>query len=162
MLTREYVNSLLFWDRENGRFYWKVVPNKKQKLQDKEAGHLSTEGYWVIKINKRQYKRGRLCFFMEHGRFPVDCIDHKNGIKDDDRICNLREATITQNSWNHATRKKKTDLPMGVRLLANGKFGARIAHNKNKISLGAYKTIEQAEYVYKQKRRELYGEFAIR
>jgi hypothetical protein len=161
MITKQLLEELFVWDRENGKFYWKTAPRTHPRLKGLEAGH-EQNGYWVIKINGKNYRRGRLCFLMEHDRFPNEMVDHKNGIGTDDRICNIREATYTQNAWNHATRKKTTNLPMGIRLTKNGKYLARITANDKKYSLGAYKTIEEAVNVYQQKRRELYGEFAER
>lgn len=162
MLTKELLEHLFYWDKENGKFFWKNPNKYHAKLKGKEAGCLTEEGYWTISINGKKYKRGRLCFLMEYGRFPIQCVDHKNRIKHDDRICNLREASQTQNSWNYPERKKKSDLPEGVRITKSGKFLARISYNKIKISLGSYNTANEASFVYQKKRRELYGEFAVR
>lgn len=162
MITQELLNDLFCWDRDSGRFFWKNPPKNHGELKNKEAGFLTRKGYWVITINTKRYKRGRLCFFMEFGRFPYPCVDHKNGIRHDDRLNNLRESSITENAWNHSNRKKKSGLPMGVRLTSNGKYLARIKVNKTSYSLGAYETIQEALNIYKQKRKEFYGEFAER
>ena len=86
-------------------------------------------------------------------------IDHINGNSLDDRAINLREATITQNAWNHKGRSKSSGLPMGIRKLGE-KYQARIAVNKKTIYLGMHATAEAALSVYLQARRTHFGEFA--
>lgn len=117
--------------------------------------------YWVIKISRTSFKRGRLIFLAAHGRLPTPCVDHDNGDSLDDRKSNLREATVIQNAWNHKKRARRIDLPMGVRVLReSGRFQARISFHGRQIHLGAYDTPEQAHDVYLAKRKELYREWA--
>ena len=55
----------------------------------------------------------RLVFFLVHRRFPRE-IDHLNGIKTDNRIENLREASGSENQINKECKWKKnpdTKLP---------------------------------------------------
>lgn len=143
---------------ETGKIYWKNPPKNHPDLMGKEAG-FDSGTYWVIKVNKKAQKRSRLIFFIANGRFPSPCIDHINGIKTDDRIANLREATVMQNNWNHKNRVKTTDLPMGIRKNGN-KFVARISHNKKQITIGTFENLIEASNVYKEKRIELYGQYS--
>jgi hypothetical protein len=47
---------------------------------------------------------------MAHGRWPEHDIDHRNGVRDDNRLENLREATNAQNTQNHGRpRTNPTD-----------------------------------------------------
>ena len=99
-------------------------------------------------------------FLYVYGYFPFPCIDHINGNSLDDRIENLREATIIENAWNHKKRKRKINLPMGVRNMANGKFQARIGYKGKQLHLGVFDTANEAKNIYELKRKELYGKFA--
>lgn len=159
---KELIEYSFDFDLENGKIYWKNVSKHHNRLNGKEAG-MARKGkgdkyYWVIKLNGKAYKRSRLIYFYIHGRFPSPCIDHINGNSLDDRPSNLREATVTQNSWNHKGRKKKSDLPMGIRKQCN-KYIARISYNKKQIIIGSFDDIETANAAYKNKRIELYGNF---
>ncbi len=154
----EQLKELFDIDIQNGKFFWKKPSKYHSNLIGKEAGFASKD-YWIIKINKKAYKRGRLIFLYANGKFPEPCIDHINGIKTDDRLINLREATITQNNWNHKFRKKSNNLPMGIRFQSN-KFIARISHNKNQIHIGSFEKLNDAVNAYKQKRIELYGQYS--
>lgn len=164
-MDRERLDVLFFIDKVEGKFFWRAPPKAHPRLQGLEAGcprptH-SGKKYWVIRINRRAYKRGHLMYLAVHGRLPAPCVDHINGNSLDDRPENLRQATATENAWNHKKRARKQALPMGVRLIpGSGRFQARIGVNKKQIHLGAYDTPEEAAAVYAIKRKEYFNEFA--
>lgn len=164
-------NDVLAWMRdsfdveaENGCIKWRHPPKNHTRMLGKEAGSLRTnrsgKSYMHIKMNKRALRRSWLIFLWVNGRWPTHCIDHINGDSLDDRATNLREATITQNSWNHKRRSKSSHTPMGVRTTKSGRFNARIKHNGKPITIGTYNTVDEAATAYQKKRGELYGEFA--
>jgi hypothetical protein len=158
----EYINNNLTLDLKTGIFYWKTPPKFHSDLIGKIAGNkqknLNNKFYWVIKINNKKYKRARLVFLYLNKRFPKNCIDHINGNSLDDRPENIREATVTQNAWNHKGRKKTSNLPMGIRF-QSGKYVARISCNKNQITIGKYENLEDAHKAYINKRKELFGDY---
>lgn len=164
-ITAERLARLFFIDFENGRLFWREPTKYHPRLVGIEAGCTSKQHngkqYWVVKIDGRAFKRGRLMFIALHGRMPTPCVDHINGDSLNDRPENLREASITENSWNHKARARRIKLPMGVRISASsGRFQARISYNKKQLHLGAFDTPEEASAVYQAKRREMYREFA--
>jgi hypothetical protein len=164
MLSPERLLSLFDVDVENGRLIWRNPPKYHPRMLGKEAGGPRPnrgKHYWVVKIDGRAHKRGRLIFLAAHGKLPNPCVDHINGDSLDDRISNLREATVTQNAWNHSKRARRINLPMGVRRVEkSGRFQARISFHGRQIHHGAFDTPEEAHGAYLSKRRELYREFA--
>lgn len=160
-ITKDLLDHLFSY--KDGKFFWKNPSKHHKDLVGKEAGSTQPANgklYVTIQINGEKVRRGRLVFFYINGKFPDPCIDHINGDSTDDRPENLRQATYTQNAWNHKTRAKVKNLPMGVRLTPKGRFSARISYYKKLITLGTFDTPEEAHQVYLGKRRELYGEFA--
>lgn len=165
IINCEQVHRLFVVDEVAGRFFWKIPPRTHPRLLGKEAGSIkkthSGKLYWMIKIGGTIFNRSRLMYLHIHGRFPYPCVDHVNGNSLDDRPDNLREATITENAWNHKFRARRIDLPMGVRLIqSSGRYQARISCNKKQIHIGAYDTPEEAHAAYVSKRKELFHEFA--
>ncbi len=164
MIVQGDVQRMFHADLTTGRLFWAVAPRTHPRLKGHEAGTArraaSGKFYWYIKIGGRAIKRSHLVFCLVHGRFPEPCCDHINGDSLDDRPSNLREATATQNAWNHKRRARRIQLPMGVRRAASGRFQARIGHLGKQLHLGAYDTPEAAEAAYLAKRKELFGEFA--
>ena len=149
---------------ETGKLFWIQPPKRHPDLVGKEAGCLqrgnANKNYWVVQIDGKKYKRGHLVYFLTHGEWAKPCLDHINGDSLDDRPENLRKATVMQNAWNHKSRKRRIDLPMGVRVNCSGKFSARISHQGKQIHLGVFDTPQDASNIYQLKRKELYGQFA--
>ncbi len=86
-------------------------------------------------------------------------IDHRNGIRTDNRWCNLRLATFAQNNANSGPRKKRADLPKGV-TLSHGSYVARVSINGRMTYIGTFKTVEDADAAYVAECRLLRGDFA--
>lgn len=152
-------------DADRGSIVWRSPPSNHPRLLGLPAGsgrkNKSGKEYIHIKRDGVALKRSWLIFLWSNGRWPKECVDHIDGNSLNDRLENLREATVTQNSWNHTHRKRRINLPMGVRLLrGSGRFQARIACNKKMFHLGAFDTPAEARAAYLAKRKELYGEFA--
>ena len=152
-------------DAERGVLVWRVPPRNHGRMLGKEAGSARNGGtgkkYIHVKKDKLAIKRGWLIFLWVNGRWPNGCIDHINGNSIDDRSANIREATITENAWNHKFRKRRIQLPMGVRTTKGVRgYQARISYHKKQIHLGTFETAEEAQAAYLAKRQELYREFA--
>lgn len=163
-MEQAVLKSLLLYAPRKGVFYWIIPPLGHAELMGEEAGtpteNRGGKAYHNIQIDGVKYKRSRLAFLYMEGRWPSDMIDHINGDSLDDRWLNLRDATATQNAWNHKGRSKDSDLPMGVRLNKSGRYSARICVRGEQIQIGTFNTIAEAETAYRQARRKYYGEYA--
>lgn len=71
-------------------------------------------------------------------------VDHINGCKTDNRKCNLRIVTPSFNLRNVRMRSNNTSGINGVAKAKNGKWRAYITINQKQISLGTYKTKDEA------------------
>ena len=161
-MEQQYLKSRLLYAPKSGLFYWIKPPANHSELFGEQAGTAqdAEKPYHVIQVDGVKYKRSRLAFLYVTGSFPLHCIDHINGNSLDDRWENLREATVMQNAWNHKGRSKKSDLPMGVRTNASGRYAARIGVNGKQIQIGTFETVAQASEAYLAARRKYFGQFA--
>ena len=142
ILSHEYLLEILEYFPDTGIFIWKVN-FKKRKCLGREAGCKDkSTGRHRITINQILYLRARLAWFYVHGGWPKDQIDHKNRIKDDDRIENLRKATQEQNNWN-TFPIRKYDLPKGIYHNRN-KFIVVVQYEKRRKYLGNFSNLEDA------------------
>jgi hypothetical protein len=147
------LHDLLSYDQETGVIAWKVERRKQGgmiKVGD-PAGTLNSDGYVVITVDGKQYKGHRLAFFLHKKIWPKGLIDHKNGVKNDNRWNNLREATNSVNSQNrNAPPKNSTTGLVGVRKFRD-KFQASIkVPNEGRKHLGTFEKAEEASSAYQQ------------
>ena len=161
-LTVDLLNHLFEYDKETGNLIWKIKPSSRGhsvKAGD-IAGTLKSHGYLCVGINYNSYRAHRLIFLMHKGYLPKT-IDHINGDKLDNRIENLRAATIGQNQHNRKTNANNTSGYKGVCWnKAQKKWTARITLERKNIHLGYFANVEEAAEVVRKAREELHGDFA--
>ncbi len=87
--------------------------------------------------------------------------DHINNFKLDNRRKNLRIATRRQNLQNRFfSKRKNSNLPMGVGKHHSGKWRARITVNGKELSLGSYNTSKEAGIAYNWATLKYFKNFA--
>ncbi len=69
-----------------------------------------SEGYMTGSVNKANYKAHRVAWKLTHGTDP-DQIDHINGVRTDNRLENLRDVTLAENTRN---RRRPTNNKSGM------------------------------------------------
>jgi hypothetical protein len=151
MITLDELEDLLNYNPNTGIFTNRI-DRGYQALAGKPTGSYNSSGYIVLKIKQERYMAHRLAWFYVTGNWPKDKIDHINGIRDDNKFSNLREATVTQNNAN--TKPSK-----GYRKRGDT-YQAYISINNKFVSLGTFKKEEEAAEAYKKAHRKIHGEFS--
>lgn len=125
------------------------------------AGDVNKLDYWRINVDGRRYLAHRLAFMWMEGRWPREQIDHKNRNKADNRWCNLREATPSQNLANSATLKRNTSGMKGVVWHKRGrKWSSQIGVGGATHYLGLFDCPAAAAFAYIVAADKHFGEFA--
>jgi hypothetical protein len=132
------------FEYKHGGLYWKV--NRGSAKAGNKAGREKPDGYIQIIIGGVHYYEHRLVFYIHNGRFPK-YIDHINGVKSDNRIENLREATPSENQLNRRVMKNNSSGYKGV-YRQKGKWCSRITFKKVRYYLGAYDSPLEAYEAY--------------
>ena len=168
MITQEYLKDAFSYDPETGVFIWKIRPlhhfkNTKgmnifnSQFAGKIAGSNHTNGYLEVGLSNKGYLLHRLAWVYCHNFLPKD-IDHINGIKTDNRLCNLREANRSENNQNQ--KVARTDNKLGILgiffIKSRNRFVAQIGLNNKRIHLGYFKTAEEAHQAYLTEKRKIH------
>ena len=150
-LTVEEARSRLNYDPETGRLTWKKLRNTRRIGE--EAKSLDVAGYVQVNISGTLVKGHRLAWLLHYGAWPDGDIDHINGVRNDNRISNLRSVSGKVNCQNHrvGSRPSVTGL-IGVHLQgrgsANKRYRAKIWVDGRQIHLGGYTTPDEAHAAY--------------
>lgn len=86
---------------ETGDIMWRIKPHPKAQgiYPGKIGGCIKPRGYRKITFEDYSYSCHRLAWYLTYGYWPKE-IDHINGDKSDNRLCNLRETDKRGNQQN--------------------------------------------------------------
>jgi len=117
-------------------------------------------GYLRVRVDNQRYTVHQVVFCMQHGYIPK-MLDHINGIKDDNRIENLRIANPSQNGYNKPLGKMCKSGVKNVKWESNmKKWQVRLKINKIPKIVGYFDNLELAELVAIEARNKFHGEYA--
>ena len=126
----------------------------------KRFGQKDKDGYIVGRFFYKAYKEHRLIWLYHYGVWPDNQLDHINGIRDDNRIENLREATNQQNMFNRKSVKSSTSQYKGVSWNKQlKKWSANYKINSEQIRLGVFSDEIDAANAYDKATVELHGSY---
>jgi len=169
MITQEYLLQCFDFDFDSGLMFWKERPKSqfssntsylrfKTVYAGKQVGYLNSYGYLTVCLDYKNRPLHRLIYLAFHGNMPKS-LDHANGVKIDNRICNLRPATASENNRNRGKPKDNTSGFIGV--TRNGrkwKATAQCLDGKS-FHLGTFATAEEASKARETFCKNNYGEF---
>jgi hypothetical protein len=137
-LSLHDLRAWLDYNPETGIFTWKEkIANKV--VPGAQAGGFVGLNYRKIKINNHSYLEHRLAWFYHYGEWPIEELDHINGITHDNRISNLRQVDRKENCKNRAIASNNTSGTKGIRYRADHqRWVAFIKIDGENIHLGSY------------------------
>ena len=158
MVSHKRLVELLTYLPEEGVF----VRNScvRGRAAGSRIGAVNSEGYELIYVDGARYAAHRLAFFYMTGEFPVQMVDHINGVKTDNRFCNLRLASNAQNQANAKYRSSSASGVVGVRSKKkSGKWVASMKFDGKTRHIGSFETINEAKSAYVAEKKKVFGSY---
>lgn len=162
-VTPSVLRELLDYNPETGKLHWRPRDSSffspgsaggpgacaagwNTRFAGKEAfTRKSVHGYAHGPVLGKTRTAHRVAWAIYYGEWPASNIDHINGERADNRIANLRLATVAENSRNLRLRRGNTSGCHGVRYNhSTSKWEARITCNYRQMHLGSFATKEEA------------------
>jgi len=150
------LRKLLRYDADTGRLFWRErMPNmfgqsgyggstgQCSRWNARHSGaealtNIDAYGYRAGRIMGQLYKAHRVVWCIETGGQIFGQLDHVNGDRLDNRMCNLRVATSLDNARNAKKSARNKSGSSGV--WRNGKvWVAQIGGGKNREYLGSFR-----------------------
>lgn len=125
------------------------------------AGYVMKSGYRLLSFRKKRLYAHRVAWCLQTRTWPSAEIDHINGLKDDNRWSNLREANRQENARNQGITKKNRSGLKGVSFHSRvGRWRAVIETDNGHTHLGYFETPQAASEAYRMAAQNHFGEFA--
>lgn len=171
--TPEQLRELLRYEAETGKFFWKerdicsfktrnggLVWNSR--FSGKEAFITRHKGGYLdgVVFYKKMLAH-RVAWAIHYGSWPDEQVDHINGVRDDNRIGNLRGATSSQNKCNAKRRSDNSSGFKGVYFdKRSGSWIARVQKDGKCKNIGSFGSAEEAHSAYCREASKIHAEFA--
>jgi hypothetical protein len=160
MLTQTRLRELLNYDPVTGEFQHRFSKGGFGR-PERLAGVLTVQGYRIIGVDGERLRAARLAWLYMTGEWPKHFVDHINNDPADDRWCNLREASQSENMANGSDRVDNTSGYRGVTWdKERNKWVAQVQFKGKNHFCGRYSTKEEAAVARDAKAQILHGAFA--
>ena len=119
------------------------------------AASILSSNYISIYLRGIKLRGHTVAWVLQHGKYPDECIDHINGNRSDNRMCNLRSVSHAENMKNKKKYKNNSTGVSGVYFeKESSRYRARIGHGKNTIYVGRFPTLLMAKEAIEAARKE--------
>lgn len=163
----ERLREALHYDPVTGLIMWKInrVAGQYGKTFNRRIGDFALrkdeEGYFAFALDGKKIKVHRAGWALHYGEWPTIGVDHKNCIRTDNRIENLRLANDHQNGANRSLMSNNTSGRKGVSWdKRSNRWKAAITVRGRKIYLGSHVELDDAYAAYVAASKHHFGEFS--
>jgi hypothetical protein len=161
-LTLALARQAFRYNPASGLLKWRI--NKGRARIGDVAGCPDNKGYINVMFDGRNIKAHRIIWALKTGRWPRRQIDHRDGVKGNNRWRNLREASNQQNHRNRGKNKNNTSGFKGVVYKGDTPrrrpWAAHIMIDGKNVHLGHYDTKIKAAAAVVAGSQKYFGEFA--
>lgn len=152
----EYLCQCFSYDADTGVLTWLDRPIWhfahvgarncfRSRWVGKPVGVLTKRGYLMTSVFGQKITVHRIAWALYYGKEPTYSIDHINGVKDDNRIANLRDVDHATNGLCLVRSRKNTSGFTGITWHKQaGKWLAQMVYQGKHYSLGLHSDINDA------------------
>lgn len=146
-LIYEQVTKKISYNPKTGEFVRLIGGGKGAKKGTITKGCLDkSTGYLCVCVCGIQVYAHRLAWFLTHGSWPLQTIDHINRDRTDNRMENLRDVSYSVNNSNMGISRCNTSGLKNISWHAKSKkWMGQIKKNNNYYYLGLFESKEKAE-----------------
>ncbi len=167
----EYLQECFDYNPDTGELFWKTRPLHhfgtvriwtwwNNRFAGRKIEYIGTNGYLTVRVIRINYSTHRIIWKLCTGADPIEMIDHIDGDKLNNKIDNLREASVIENGRN---RKISKNNKLGIKGVhydsTTGKYRASISYGGKAYNLGSFATIETASQAYQEASLKYHKEF---
>lgn len=150
-LTADRARELLDYDPESGVLRRRCGPSAGAIVRTRHC-----RGYLQVSLDNKLYLAHRVAWLITHGRWPSGEIDHRDGVRTNNRLANLRDCTRAENAQNErGPRSNNNSGPLGT-TRDRGQWKAQIKLHGKSHFLGRFSTPEEASAAYSRAKTRMH------
>ena len=148
-LTKEFLEKRYSYDPSTGVLTSRLTKKPIQTKRGRESN------YYCVNLRREGIRHSlaahTIIFIIMTGKHPETTLDHINGNGLDNRWCNLRSASHSQQALNRNIRRDNSSGYRGVSLeKSTGLYRAYVDHNGVRKNLGKFKSKHDAARAYNE------------
>ena len=151
----------IFRYEPDGKLWYReqITGRGNRRNMNKAVGSYDSNGYLHFILKRKHYRVHMVIWEMHYGPVtPGMQVDHKNNVRNDNRIENLQELTHRDNSTKQLISKNNKTGYKGVSFhKRDNNFQSYIHVNYKHIHLGSFDTAEEAYEARKAAELHYYG-----
>lgn len=146
LLSAEILREHFSYDKDTG-----IVTRLKRTSNNSRVGDVvgskRADGYLCTNLLGKNIFLHRLAWKLVTGEDPEWFIDHMNGVKSDNRWCNLRDVDSSTNIYNRMSK--------GYTQLPNGRYRATVTVKGKTYDVGYFNCPTAARIAHLQEKKRL-------
>lgn len=160
------LRSKLRYCPDSGKCFWVTASmcgrgRVRVSAGDEAGTSMVRDGRVIICALGTRLMRYRVAWALTYGHWPDGCVDHVDGDPSNDRIENLRIASVSQNIANSTLRSDNKSGLKGVTLCREtGRWKAQIGTHGRTKHIGRFDTVAEAHAAYMAEAQRVFGNFA--
>lgn len=158
-ITHKRLLELLDYNPEIGLFRWRQQRSWRAPVGS-VAGVVDRHGHRTMMVDQERFMAHRLAWFYVYQEWPPNEIDHINGLRDDNRILNLRLAVRWQQRGNQKRRADNRSGFKGVKRAGKNSWIARCRIHGKEYTKCGFRSPEDAHVAYLEMAKSIFGDYA--
>ena len=143
-IPKDIGDYLAYSEESSTGLVWKVDRGTRA-IKGEETGHPDGDGYLQFTFRYRKYRNSRVIYFLGTGIDPEEkYVDHIDGDILNNKISNLRLATVKQNGHNSRKQKNNKSGVTGVHWIRKKKKWVSYINETRRMHLGSFKNKDEA------------------
>ena len=140
------IRDYIAYSEESSTGLINKVDRTHHSKKGKECGYKNKAGYYQTRFRNKLYSNHRIIYFLNTGIDPEEkTVDHEDGNSLNNKISNLRLATLSQNQDNRKKQKNNKSGVTGVFFRKSRQtWEPFIVKGDRQLSLGGFKNKDEA------------------
>jgi hypothetical protein len=156
----EKIAKILDYNPKTGKFFRKLNTSPNGRIGEVK-GYITGRKYRKTSVGGIQFYDHQLAWLLFYLKWPETQIDHINGNRQDNRILNLREVTVSQNALNRSYQANSKTKHKCVHWKPDKKkYRVKIGICGKYHHIGYFKSLDEAIGARDKAIKKLHGKFA--